>query len=195
LNKSDEFTILLKEYFNLMHCFIQHKEVPSMNVNSPTFQLANQVGKQLEAAQLSLTTAESCTGGLVAAAVTSVEGSGNWFDRGFVTYSIPSKTEMLGVSAALIQRHGAVSEPVAQAMAEGALHNSRANIALAVTGLAGPGDGGEDKSVGTVCFAWCSTDQRRCETMKFNGEPWQVRTQAAEYALRGVVTLVDKRGN
>ncbi len=166
-----------------------------MDINSSTIQLANQVGKQLESAQLSLTTAESCTGGLVATAVTSVEGCSNWFDRGFVTYSIPSKTEMLGVPASLIERHGAVSEPVAQAMAEGALHNSRADLALAVTGLAGPGDGGEDKSVGTVCFAWCSTDQKRCETVKFNGDPRQVRAQAAEYALRGVVTLVDKRGN
>ncbi len=166
-----------------------------MNINSSTLQLANQVGKQLESAQLSLTTAESCTGGLVATAVTSVEGCSNWFDRGFVTYSIPSKTEMLGVPPALIERHGAVSEPVAQAMAEGALHNSRADLALAVTGLTGPSDGGEDKSVGTVCFAWHSTDQKRCETVKFNGEPQQMRAQAAEYALRGVVTLMDKRGN
>ncbi len=150
------------------------------------------MGKQLLAAKLSLVTAESCTGGLVAATVTGVEGRGDWFDRGFATYSIASKTEMLGVPAPLIERHGAVSEPVARAMAEGALRHSSAGLALAITGIAGPSDGGENKSVGTVCFAWCLAKQMHCETVKFNGDPQQVRAQAAEYALKGVKTMVSK---
>ncbi len=163
-----------------------------MDINSNTHQLARQVGKQLQAAQLLLTTAESCTGGLVAAAITAIAGSGDWFDRGFVTYSIASKTEMLGVPAALIEQHGAVSEPVAQAMAEGALRHSCAHFALAITGLAGPGDSGEDKPVGTVCFAWCLGSQTHCETVQFNGERQQVRAQAVEHALHGVLTLLKK---
>lgn len=163
-----------------------------MDFNSTTYQLAQQVGKQLHAAQLLLTTAESCTGGLVAAAITAIAGSSNWFDRGFVTYSIPSKTEMLGVPAALIEQHGAVSEPVAQAMAEGALRHSDAQLALAITGLAGPGDSGEGKSVGTVCFAWYLGNQMHCETVKFNGERQQIRAQAVEHALRGVLLLLAK---
>ncbi len=158
-------------------------------------QLATLVGKELWAAKFSLTTAESCTGGLVAATATAVEGSGNWFDRGFVTYSVHSKKEMLGVPDELIEQHGAVSEPVAQAMAKGALDHSRANLALAITGLAGPSDGGENKSVGTICFAWCLADQMRCETVKFNGDPQQVRAQAAAYALNGVSTLIKKQKN
>ncbi len=165
-----------------------------MDLNNSTYQLAQQVGKQLYAAQLLLTTAESCTGGLVAAAITAVAGSSDWFDRGFVTYSIPSKTEMLGVPAALIEQYGAVSEPVAQAMAEGALRHSKAHLALAITGLAGPGDSGEDKPVGTVCFAWYLDKQTHCETVEFNGERQQIRAQAVEHALRGVLALLDKRG-
>ena len=98
--------------------------------------------------------AESCTGGLIAAACTELAGSSDWFDRGFVTYSNAAKVELLGVPQALLEAHGAVSDPVARAMAEGALLRSAAHWSLAVTGIAGPGGGTADKPVGTVCFAW-----------------------------------------
>ena len=104
---------------------------------------------------LRLATAESCTGGLIAAACTSLAGSSEWFERGFVTYSNEAKTELLGVPAALIEEHGAVSEAVARAMAEGALQRSRAQVAVSVTGIAGPGGGTPAKPVGTVWLAIC----------------------------------------
>ncbi len=166
-----------------------------MDLNNSAYQLAQQVGKQLQAAQFLLTTAESCTGGLAAAVITAIAGSSDWFERGFVTYSVPSKIEMLGVPAALIEQHGAVSEPVAQAMAEGALRHSNAHLALAITGLAGPSDSGEGKPVGTVCFAWSLDNQTHCETVQFNGERQQVRLQAVEHALKGVLMLLSKRRN
>ncbi len=155
--------------------------------------LVRQLGEQLRAAQWLLSTAESCTGGLVAATITTASGSGDWFDRGFVTYSIPSKTEMLGVPATLIKQYGAVSEPVARAMAEGALHHSRSHIALSITGIAGPTDGGEDKPIGTVCFGWSYRDQTHCETVQFKGDRQQVRLQAVEYGLRGVLACLKKQ--
>ncbi|MBF9266417.1 CinA family protein, partial [Acidovorax cattleyae] len=101
-----------------------------------------------------MATAESCTGGMIAGACTDLAGSSQWFERGFVTYSNTAKTELLGVPAALIDTHGAVSEPVARAMAEGALRHSRAHAALSVTGVAGPGGGSVAKPVGTVWFGW-----------------------------------------
>ena len=101
-----------------------------------------------------LTTAESCTGGLIAAACTEQAGSSLWFERGFVSYSNAAKTELLGVPAALITQHGAVSEAVARAMAEGALAHSAAQVSIAVTGVAGPSGGSADKPVGTVWLAW-----------------------------------------
>ena len=103
-----------------------------------------------------LATAESCTGGLIAGACTDLAGSSNWLERGFVSYSNAAKSELLGVDAALIARHGAVSEPVARAMAQGALQHSKAQCAIAVTGIAGPGGGSADKPVGTVWFAWAT---------------------------------------
>lgn len=102
-----------------------------------------------------LATAESCTGGLIAAACTELAGSSQWFERGFVSYSNAAKTELLGVDAALIARHGAVSEPVVRAMASGALAHAHAQVSLAVTGVAGPSGGSADKPVGTVWFGWC----------------------------------------
>lgn len=102
-----------------------------------------------------LATAESCTGGLIAAACTELPGSSQWFERGFVSYSNAAKTELLGVDAALIARHGAVSEPVVRAMASGALAHAHAQLSLAVTGVAGPSGGSADKPVGTVWFGWC----------------------------------------
>ena len=131
-----------------------------------------------------LAAAESCTGGLLAAACTSIAGSSDWFERGFVTYSNEAKVESLGVDAALVAAHGAVSEPVACAMAEGALARSAADLALAVTGIAGPGGGSADKPVGTV---WLAVAQRgavtRTERLQLAGDRTAVRGQTVARAL------------
>ena len=137
---------------------------------------------------LRLATAESCTGGLVAAACTERSGSSAWFDRGFVTYSNEAKTEMLGVDARLIAQHGAVSEPVACAMAKGALQHSQAHIALAITGVAGPNGGSVDKPVGTVWFAYAVTQAQRgfvvsSDQQQFAGTRAEIRAQAVAHAL------------
>lgn len=125
-----------------------------MSVSRLLDQLAIQAGIALADKSLMLATAESCTGGLVAAAITDVSGSSGWFERGFVTYSNEAKSTMLGVPAKLIRDHGAVSEEVARAMAEGALLNSRAQVSLSITGVAGPNGGTPEKPVGMVCFGW-----------------------------------------
>ncbi len=134
-----------------------------------------------------LATAESCTGGLVAAACTELSGSSAWFERGFVTYSNVAKTEMLGVPAALIQEHGAVSEPVAQAMAQGALRHSAAQISVAITGVAGPLGGSVDKPVGTVCFAWTWPGGVFSERLLLSGDRAGIRQAAVLHALQGVL--------
>jgi len=135
-----------------------------------------------------LVTAESCTGGLVSAAVTSVAGSSDWFDRGMVTYSNTAKTDLLGVDTALFAQVGAVSSEVARAMALGALQHADAELAVAVTGIAGPGGGTPDKPVGTVWFglAWRDCGAAHCQTrhMLFKGDRAEVRLQAAACALR-----------
>lgn len=134
-----------------------------------------------------LTTAESCTGGLVSAACTELSGSSDWFDRGFVTYSNAAKTEMLGVPAALIEAHGAVSEPVAIAMAEGALRHSSAQVALSITGVAGPTGGSADKPVGTVYFAWATPAGMFSQRMSLGGDRAAVRQAASLHALSGLL--------
>ena len=134
-----------------------------------------------------LATAESCTGGLVSAACTELSGSSEWFERGFVTYSNAAKTEMLGVSAALIEAHGAVSEPVARAMAEGALRHSSAQVALSITGVAGPTGGSADKPVGTVCFAWATPERVFSERLHLSGDRAAVRQAATQHALIGLL--------
>ena len=150
--------------------------------------LASQVGRQLIERQLMVTTAESCTGGLVSAAFTDIAGSSAWFERGFVTYSNHAKIEMLGVAFDLIETHGAVSEEVARAMAEGALLESRAQVALSITGVAGPGGGTRDKPVGTVCFAWVVLEEVvQSETMHFGGGRPSVREQSVRHALGGLL--------
>ncbi|MBS0319195.1 MAG: CinA family protein [Proteobacteria bacterium] len=129
-------------------------------------------------------TAESCTGGLVAAAITSVAGSSDVFDRGFVTYSNAAKVGMLGVDAALIIAHGAVSEPVARAMADGALAHSDAHVAVAITGIAGPGGAVPGKPVGTVCFGLAIRGHETvAETVRWPGDRAAVRAAAALHAL------------
>lgn len=155
--------------------------------------LAAQVGAQLREHGLLLATAESCTGGLIAGAVTDVAGSSAWFDRGFVTYSNAAKTQMLGVPAALIERFGAVSEPVAAAMAEGALAHSDAGIAVSVTGVAGPGGGTPDKPVGMVCFGWARRSGLTVTaTVRFPGVRAAVRAQTVRHALDGLLIWLDE---
>ncbi|KQO15471.1 damage-inducible protein CinA [Acidovorax sp. Leaf78] len=131
-----------------------------------------------------LATAESCTGGMIAAACTDLAGSSQWFERGFVTYSNDAKTDMLGVPAALIEQHGAVSEAVARAMADGALTHSQAQVSLAVTGVAGPTGGSDEKPVGTVWFAWCVGGETHSEMQHFAGDRGTVRAATLRYALQ-----------
>ena len=164
-----------------------------MATDKVVHQLAIRVGNKLRDERLSLATADSCTGGMVATAITDISGSSAWFERGFVTYSNLAKTEMIGVPADLIERHGAVSEPVAKAMAEGALRNSRAQVSLSITGVAGPGGGSEAKPVGMVSFAWSNRLHTAVETHVFKGDREQVRTQAATHALRGLLELLERR--
>jgi nicotinamide-nucleotide amidase len=137
-----------------------------------------------------LATAESCTGGLIAAACTDLAGSSHWLERGFVVYSNASKTDMLRVDAALIAREGAVSEPVARAMAEGAIGHSTARVSVAVTGIAGPGGGSADKPVGTVWFAWATPSGLRSEVRRFEGDRDAVRQATVHHALRQLVEQV-----
>ncbi|MCX7894150.1 MAG: CinA family protein [Burkholderiales bacterium] len=150
--------------------------------------LAARLGAALKAAGLVLATAESCTGGWVGEAVTSVSGSSEWFDRGFVTYSNEAKREMLGVAGETLERCGAVSEETAREMAEGALARSHASIAVAVTGVAGPTGGTPTKPVGMVCFAWAARGGAvQSETCRFAGDRAAVRRQAVAHALAGVI--------
>ncbi|WP_414931503.1 CinA family protein [Vibrio europaeus] len=148
-------------------------------------ELSAQLGSLLHAQRLILTTAESCTGGGVSAAVTDIAGSSAWFDRAFITYSNEAKIEMLGVSAATLEQFGAVSEQTVVEMVEGAIQNSNANIGVSISGIAGPGGSTELKPVGTVCFAWAdSSDWKKVETVRFSGDRAQVRQQAVEHALK-----------
>lgn len=131
-----------------------------------------------------LATAESCTGGMIAAACTDLAGASDWFERGFVTYSNAAKTEMLGVPSALIEQEGAVSEAVARAMADGALAHSQAHVSLAVTGVAGPTGGSDAKPVGTVWFAWCVGGETHSEMQHFPGDRAAIRAATLRYALQ-----------
>jgi nicotinamide-nucleotide amidase len=149
--------------------------------------LSRKAGKALSKNGQTLVTAESCTGGWVAQAVTSVAGSSAWFERGYVTYSNAAKRELLGVPNRILLRHGAVSEATARAMARGALRRSRGTIALSITGVAGPGGGAPGKPVGTVCFAWAQGRKIRSETRRFRGGRSRVRRQSVIHALRGVL--------
>ncbi|NMM05666.1 CinA family protein [Polaromonas sp.] len=137
-----------------------------------------------------LTCAESCTGGLIAAACTELAGSSKWFERGFVSYSNAAKTELLGVDAALIERHGAVSEEVARAMAQGAISRSHAQVALAVTGVAGPSGGSAAKPVGTVWFGWATPAGIVTEMRRFDGDRRHVRQAAMLHALERLLALI-----
>lgn len=160
-------------------------------MDSELVTLADHLGHDLKQAGRSVATAESCTGGWIAEAVTMVPGSSAWFERGFVTYTYISKREMLGVNEATLGKHGAVAEEVVREMAEGALARSHAQVAVSVSGVAGPGGGTPYKPVGTVCFAWgMKGGQPRGETRYFSGDRESVRRQAVEHALKGVLALL-----
>ncbi|WP_325498815.1 CinA family protein [Ramlibacter sp.] len=134
-----------------------------------------------------LATAESCTGGMIAAACTDLAGSSAWFERGFVTYSNAAKTDLLGVSEALLRQHGAVSEATVRAMAEGAVAHSRAQVSVAVTGVAGPTGGSTDKPVGTVWFGFVVGGRLTSERQRFDGDRAAVRAATVRHALDGLL--------
>jgi len=161
--------------------------------------LAARVGQTLRQKNWLLATAESCTGGGVGQAITEIAGSSDWFDCGFITYSNDSKTGMLDVPAALIARHGAVSEEIAAAMAEGALANSNAHVTLSTTGIAGPGGAVPGKPVGTVCIGWARNDTAHTERqivhterMVFAGDRHAVREQTVAHALKGLLRFLEQ---
>lgn len=150
--------------------------------------LAADVGRRLAARDLKLATAESCTGGWVAKLITDVAGSSAWLERGFVTYSNEAKQEMLGVASAILDAHGAVSAPVVEAMADGAIAQSRADWSLAISGIAGPGGGSADKPVGLVWFAWQQRGQTaQSEAHVFPGDRDAVRRAACITAMQGLL--------
>lgn len=174
-------------------------EAPRRNPNriddAPLDAMAERLGARMIALKLRLTTAESCTGGWVAKTVTDIAGSSAWFDRGFVTYNNAAKQDMLGVAGATLDAHGAVSEAVATEMVVGALAHSLADVAVAITGIAGPGGGSLETPLGTVWFAWSLRDRQlltRCE--RFAGMRNAVRYRSVQVALAGLLELVRDDG-
>ena len=163
------------------------------------YQLAEQVAAQLTQTGNCLATAESCTGGWVAKCLTDVPGSSQWFDRGYVVYNGQAKQQMLGVPAKVISSNGEVSEAVVRSLAEGVLAHSNASISLAISGIAGPGGGSEEKPVGTVWFAWSRADKvagvvrgvkTTAETQCFSGDREAVRRQAVMLAMQGALNIL-----
>jgi len=160
-----------------------------------TLDISKEVAKLLIARGWTLALAESCTGGLVCAALTDLAGSSDWFERGYITYSNQAKTECLDVAAETIESFGAVSEQVAKAMSEGAQKNAGVNVSVSITGIAGPAGGSIEKPVGTVCFGWTITKENLvamtiCKTMQFSGDRQAVREQARDYALSELIELL-----
>ena len=156
--------------------------------------LCSRLAEMLLHRNLKLATAESCTGGLIAAACTELSGSSGWFERGFVTYSNAAKTESLGVAAALIERFGAVSEEVVRAMVQGAITHSQAQVAVAVTGVAGPTGGSKAKPVGTVWLGWSINGQLHTQLQLFGGERAAVRAATVRHALQHLLVLLQPAG-
>ncbi len=164
-----------------------------MNASTPSDNaqaLTRQLAERLLAKGQMLVAAESCTGGMIAATCTDLAGSSAWFERGFVTYSNASKTELLGVPAALIAEYGAVSEPVVRAMAQGALQHSHAQVAVAVTGVAGPGGGSAGKPVGSVWFGWATPAGVVTQLCQFEGDRHQVRQASVQHAMQRLAELL-----
>lgn len=149
------------------------------------------VSKKLHENNLTLVSVESCTGGWLAKQMTDLAGSSSIFDRGFVTYSNQSKQDMVGVKLETLKAYGAVSEQVVKEMAEGAIVHSQADIAVSISGVAGPGGGTEEKPVGMVCFGWMRKDKKSiAETVFFEGDRDAVREQAVDFALSGVIKQI-----
>jgi nicotinamide-nucleotide amidase len=154
-------------------------------------QLAEQLGDALLRRGWRVAVAESCTGGWVAKCLTDIAGSSGWFDRGFVTYSNAAKRDMLGVSGVTLDTDGAVSEPTVLAMATGTLAHSEADVALAISGIAGPGGAVPGKPVGTVCFAWAVKDVLlQSDTQYFSGDREAVRRKSVAHGLRGLIHVL-----
>lgn len=154
-------------------------------------QLAVELGDKLRARGWMIATAESCTGGWVGQLLTSLPGSSAWYERGFITYANAAKQDMLGVPAATLEAFGAVSEETAQAMASGALSHSRAQAALAISGIAGPGGGTPQKPVGLVCYGWALADGTQLSsTCRLDGDREEIRSRAVAAALRGLIDLL-----
>ena len=153
-------------------------------------ELLPRLAELMLARQLMLATAESCTGGLIAGACTDLSGSSAWFERGFVCYSNDAKIELLGVDPALIVAHGAVSDPVAGAMAAGAVARSHAQVSMAVTGVAGPSGGSPEKPVGTVWFGWSVDGIVSTERRLFDGDRAAIRAATVQHAIENLVTLL-----
>jgi nicotinamide-nucleotide amidase len=158
-----------------------------MRIDNDIYAMAARLGQAALAGKLRLATAESCTGGLIAGAITAVAGSSDWFDRGFVTYSNAAKVDELGVAGAMLERFGSVSTEVASAMAQGARRASRADWAVAVTGIAGPSGGTAAKPVGTVCFAWAGPQGTTAERLVLSGDRAAVRRESVVIALQGLL--------
>lgn len=157
--------------------------------------LAAQIGEALKARGWMLATAESCTGGGVAQAVTEIAGSSAWFERGFVTYANAAKVEVLGVREETLRAHGAVSELSVREMAEGAILHSHADVAVAISGIAGPGGGSPEKPVGTVWFAWSLRGgATRARRYLIEGDRAEIRAQSVRIALEGVLQAVEGSG-
>ncbi|HUX29725.1 MAG TPA: CinA family protein [Thiobacillus sp.] len=154
-------------------------------------QLATELGGKLHARGWMLATAESCTGGWVGQLITSLPGSSQWYERGFITYANAAKTEMLGVPAEVIGEHGAVSEETASAMAAGALTHSHAQATLAISGIAGPAGGTPQKPVGLVCYGWALADGTlMSSTCRLDGDREEIRSRAVAAAMRGLIDLL-----
>lgn len=160
-------------------------------MDAELYEISGKVGDALRASALVMAAAESCTGGWIGQAVTMVPGSSKWFDRGFVTYTNEAKQEMLGVSADTLKKFGAVSEQTVREMAAGALKASRAQVSVAVSGVAGPAGGTPKKPVGTVCIAWCKAGaEPSARTYRFQGDRDAVRRQSVIAALEGMLGLL-----
>jgi nicotinamide-nucleotide amidase len=167
------------------------KSILNIQNNQDLHEITQELARVLIKNNWHLSTAESCTGGMVAASITELAGSSEWFERGYVTYSNQSKSEDIDVSQNLIEQHGAVSDQVARAMALGAKQNSGSDLSLSITGIAGPSGGSPEKPIGTVCFAWAlANDQIVSETKHFEGNRQQIRQQACDFSLRKLLNLV-----
>jgi len=158
-----------------------------MRIDDDLYRLAIALGRAALERKVRIATAESCTGGLVAGAITAVAGSSDWFDCGFTTYSNEAKIGQLAVPPGTIEQFGAVSEETALAMAEGALGASRAQWAVAVTGIAGPAGGTLDKPVGTVCFAWLGPGIAKASRIRLSGDRAGIRRESVRIALEGIL--------